>query len=181
MRAYFFGNMYLRSIQQGIQAAHATADMFVKYAYDSSDKSLSLHDWAANHKTMILLDGGYLETIQELIEFFEDRRNPYPYTSFNEGQDALGGIVTTVGIILPEKIYVTAKIARTRSMAFKTKYPEWYTITPMERIKETGELLVPGEFTLAGRCGGNVAPVLWNYSLWEFELINRLNEFSLAR
>ena len=31
MRAYYFGNMYLSSIQQGIQAAHATHELFNKY------------------------------------------------------------------------------------------------------------------------------------------------------
>ena len=34
MRAYFFGNMYLSSIQQGIQAAHCLGEMFLKYDAD---------------------------------------------------------------------------------------------------------------------------------------------------
>lgn len=34
-RAYFFGNMYLSQIQQGIQAAHVVAEMSMAYKKES--------------------------------------------------------------------------------------------------------------------------------------------------
>ena len=114
MRAYFFGNMYLSSIQQGIQAAHVTAEMFNNYAKTKGEDLESyrtLHEWAENHKTMILLNGGYLETIEDLWRFFESN-NPYPCAKFHEGEDSLGGVMTSIGIILPEKIYLTAAAMR---------------------------------------------------------------------
>lgn len=113
MRAYFFGNMYLSSIQQGIQSAHCLAEMFVKYPYNGSrnadgaafEASYFLSDWATDHKTMILLNGGYSENLRAIIELFNASENPYPWSQFHEGQDALDGALTCVGIILPEKIY----------------------------------------------------------------------------
>ena len=105
MRAYYFGNMYLSSIQQGIQSAHVTAEIMLKYvtvtgSYEITDdpKRIMAWDWAKNHKTMILLNGGYSENIHNLIEFFDTRENPYPWADFYEGQDALDGALTCAGI-----------------------------------------------------------------------------------
>ena len=58
MRAYFFGNLYMSSIQQGIQAAHAVADMFIKYSNENEPNYHPLREWATDHKTMILLNAG---------------------------------------------------------------------------------------------------------------------------
>ncbi|KKM67218.1 hypothetical protein LCGC14_1473340 [marine sediment metagenome] len=106
MRAYYFGNMYLSSIQQGIQAAHATHGLFNKYA--ASEKAETLFNWSQNHKTMILLNGGYSENLRKIIALFGHNENPYPWAFFNESEEAADGLLTSVGIVLPEKIYVTA-------------------------------------------------------------------------
>lgn len=104
MRAYFFGNMYLSSIQQGIQAAHVVHDMFVTYQVESERKQ-KLFNWATNHKTMILLNAGYSSEIFALSAFFRTEDNPYPWSNFYEDPDALNSAITSVGIILPAKIY----------------------------------------------------------------------------
>jgi len=123
MRAYFFGNMYLSSIQQGIQAAHVTAEMFTKL-HESEDAFMYLLEWATNHKTMILLNAGYSEEIRSLVEMFDSTDNPYPWASFNEGKDALDGALTCVGIILPEKIYRIAELNR-KEVKEQTEVAEW--------------------------------------------------------
>lgn len=111
MRAYFFGNLYLSSIQQGIQSAHCVAEMFTKYQYvnenvdNISQKCAHLYNWANDHKTMILLNGGYSENLQIICDLFNDEFNSYPWASFHEGVDALNGALTCVGIILPERVY----------------------------------------------------------------------------
>lgn len=111
MRAYFFGNMYLSSIQQGIQSGHVIAEMFVKYPYEEELLVTQvlpfefLYTWARDHKTMILLNGGYSETLHELYDFFCSENNPFPFAKFHEGRDALDGALTSVGIILPARIY----------------------------------------------------------------------------
>lgn len=118
LRAYFFQNMYLQGIHAGIQSQHTTAEMFVKYL-DGKVKSLSkcpqdtqyhnnvkvLYDWANNHKTTIVLNGGMQGDLEEAIKVFDTEDNPYPWAFFKESEYALGGALTNVGIILPEKIY----------------------------------------------------------------------------
>lgn len=107
MRAYYWGNYYLSSIQQGIQALHTTAEMFVKYMElapcDSEwePQNAMLAEWANNHKTVVICNGGDshdLEAIRDQIASQED----YPWAVFiEEGvQDAL----TCVGVVVDERI-----------------------------------------------------------------------------
>ncbi|MDE1829264.1 MAG: hypothetical protein KGI25_02965 [Thaumarchaeota archaeon] len=114
MRAYFFGNMYLSSIQQGIQAAHTLAEMYTKYVRpDPGQEYFILEHWAREHKTMVLLNAGYGNEIRSLIEFFQTKENPLPWAYFNEELASLDGALTCVGIILPEEFYEAAKELRT--------------------------------------------------------------------
>ena len=163
MRAYFFGNHYISSIQHGIQAAHCISDMHRIYDTDSS----ILNEWADNHKTMILLDGGYLETMQELSFFLQSPENNYPFAEFNESGAALGGVLTSIGIILPEKIYLVSSEIR--------KNPGGVVDT---EIKNNGMLTVAPDNYLGFNVDKNTT---FYYSKWEYELIKRLNTFSLAR
>jgi len=152
--------MYLSSIQQGIQAAHVTHELFLDYpAFDPNHHDLDrtsevLHDWAENHKTMILLNGGYSDNLRELIKLFADARNPYPWASFNEGEDSLDGALTCVGIVLPEKIYETAKALREENIGAQ-QIPVQETWSPEEGVT-------------------------WTYTKWEYELCLELNKYGMA-
>lgn len=106
-RCYTFGNMYLSSIQQGVQAAHAITEMFVKQ-YAGSKNNSALIEWAAHHKTMVCLNGGMERDLKELAEIFGHSSNPYPWAKFVESDDALGGALTCVAIIVPSTIYDNA-------------------------------------------------------------------------
>ena len=170
MRAYFFGNMYLSSIQQGIQAAHATHELFTKYSEPSFARS-TLFDWAEFHKTMILLNGGYAATIQELVNFFAEQGDhtvkhtvsQYPFSPFYEELASLNGALTTVGIILPEKIYLVAAAIRTDC--------DWLR----DHIWENGELTISPENTLGFDIDKDI---ILSYTKWEARLIDRLNGFT---
>lgn len=116
LRAYFFQNMYLQGIHAGIQSQHTTSEMFVKYKelseycdcwHDCSchDLAYTLHEWAKDHKTTIVLNGGMQGDLEEVIRVFDNKVNPHPWAFFKESEYALGGALTNVGIILPEKIY----------------------------------------------------------------------------
>ncbi len=119
MRAYFFLNQYISSIQCGIQSAHCLAEMFVKYRIDTTSsveeiaKFRLLTDWATNHKTMILLNGGYSSNLWQILNTFingngtfkDESEAPYPFAHFQESEEALSSVLTCVGIILPEKVY----------------------------------------------------------------------------
>ncbi len=161
MRAYFFGNMYLSSIQQGIQAAHTLAEIYNKYVFpDGCREYFVLEHWAKEHKTMILLNAGYSDEIRSLVTFFNTNDNPLPWAYFNEGKDSLDGALTCVGIIVPEEFYLAAE-----------------------------ELRVLNNLAAAGSASaGSVAPEALgaeNFAKlqtnWEREFAARLNNYGLAR
>lgn len=159
LRAYFFGNMYLSSIQQGIQAAHVVAELFVKYPDSAAmQESVDLDNWATNHKTMILLNGGYGSTLHDLIDLFDNDDNPYPFSFFKESEAALDNALTSVGIILPEKIYEGARKLRnlqtTDIAAWRDKKSLTLGIFPNQKG--------------------------FKYTDWEVEMMERLNCFRLA-
>lgn len=109
LRAFFFTNMYMSSIQRGIQSTHAVARAFVKYGQDEAEL---LWEWAEEHETIIVLDAGYSEEIDSLANFFAHGDNPYPWTLYNESQAALNGAATCAMIILPEEVFKTAEKVR---------------------------------------------------------------------
>lgn len=174
MRAYFFGNMYLSSIQQGIQAAHAVHEMFIRYPERANGTPPFdgdfLWDWAVDHKTMILLNGGYAAAIQELVDFFDSPQNPYPWADFHEEEASLNGALTTVGIVLPEKIYQTASAMR--SDPFKNELG-----SIRNQVWGNGELVVGPENEL----GFDVdVQTTLEFNKWEAQLMDKLNQFGLA-
>lgn len=110
MRGYFFSNCYLSSTQHGIQAAHCIADMFIKYATKSVERDI-LYEWATNHKTMIVVNGGNHSNLNALYLHIRALASELklPYEIFKESGDCLNYTTTCVGIIVPEKIYIVAK------------------------------------------------------------------------
>lgn len=155
MRLYTFTNMYLSPIQRGIQSAHVTHDLFVKYnEHIDFEMNNILFDWAKNHKTMIVLNGGYSSTLFELIDLFDDPRNPYPFEKFHEAEESLGGALTCVGIVLPEKIYEMSAMIRSDPALLE-------------------DLLINGSYTAEDL-------TVWTYNGFEIKLIQELNNYGLA-
>lgn len=109
MRLYTFTNMYLSSIQNGIQSAHIVSELFSVYKHSSMMKLLM--DWANNHKTIIVCNGGQQDNLEALYNKFDsicyDESHDFslPYAKFYEEDKALNGALTAVGILLPEFIY----------------------------------------------------------------------------
>lgn len=112
MRAYFFTTFYLNTISQGIQPAHCIVDMLMRYNQEvpTDPATLMLNQWATNHKTMICLNGGMVADIEEKSRMLAEIGNMLglPYGHFCEDEVALGGQMTTCGIIVPEHIYDVA-------------------------------------------------------------------------
>lgn len=127
MRLYTFINMYLSSIQQGIQTAHIVHELFNKYLHNNVARPYELlYDWSENHKTIIVLNGGDAFDIDNLYHFLLKDENPYPFASFHESEDALWGVTTGVGIVLPESIYTTVEKLRERLMyEYTLQYSPW--------------------------------------------------------
>lgn len=110
LRLYSFGNMYLGGIQAGIQCQHATAELFTKYLPFEHKCSDMLYNWVNKYKTTILLNGGMKKDLEGLKSFLSANSNPkgenkLPWSYFNESSEALGGCITNVCIIVPERIY----------------------------------------------------------------------------
>lgn len=115
MFCYTFTNFYLSSIQQGIQTAHVQHELWLKYLpffhlndnivgispHESKMHHISkiLKEWASDHKTMVVLNGGDNFALQDLTEFLCDKQNNMPWAHWRESEGALGGSSTAVSII----------------------------------------------------------------------------------
>lgn len=128
MRAYFFVNAnWLRPVQHGIQAKHCGDEIALKVLPGmlpgSADAEMfrMWHEWAQNHKTVIVLDGGAHGDLVEIAEFFRRKDNPYPSASFCEDEYSLNGAMTSVGIVLPEELYERARMVREDDLSNDTE------------------------------------------------------------
>lgn len=121
LRLYTFCNFYLSSIQQGIQSAHVTHSLFVKYPTVESNPLL--WDWAQNDKTMIVLNGGTHKDIAQAYQLVSDLGLQHdgvalPFESFSEDEESLGGIMTSFGIVLPKQLYDVKYVPETGNYVF---------------------------------------------------------------
>lgn len=105
LRAYFFVNQYISGIHAGIQSLHALSEVHNKYYGTATQEEAMLRDWEANHKTVIVLEGGYQSRLEELLVQFSEIQHNYPFASFREEKDALNCAMTAVCIILPEQVF----------------------------------------------------------------------------
>jgi hypothetical protein len=98
MRLYAFTNMYLSSLQIGLQTAHLVSEL-------SQLNHPLYQDWASNHKTIIILNGGNQQSLHEIHTFLSDYSEEYPVAKFHEDEVSLNNALTCTGIIIPEDIY----------------------------------------------------------------------------
>lgn len=114
--------MYLSPIQIGIQSAHAQVELFVKYAvdYEKIKDSDELHQllitWAIHHKTMICLNGGGNSNMLQILELMKSNDNIYPWAEFVESYEAMDSMLTSIAIIVPEKIYISSNEIRNNNL-----------------------------------------------------------------
>lgn len=111
-RLYSFVNaLYLKEIQLGIQTAHVVSELYSKYYFGSDSNkfpSILLDIWGKQDKTIIVLNGGNVKGLKKINDFLveEDKKGFFlPYATFSEDDESLGGILTSVGVIVPEDIY----------------------------------------------------------------------------
>jgi len=170
LRCYTFSDFMLSSIQQGIQSGHAAVELFNKYLIEEgwqNGYAEVVQDWAANHKTMVCLNGGTYADVCDWLNFFEnglvDHENDFPFVGFEE-EEAQGGNLTSVAVILPERIFEGAKALR------EHKWNDSYVLVYDHLLKET-------RITFDAK----TAPLTLTYNEWERELMERLSRAPLAR
>jgi hypothetical protein len=66
-----------------------------------------------NHKTFILLHAGDHVVLNELANFFATEENPYPWVKFSE--PGLNDAITSVAIVISERLYDEASTAAGRA------------------------------------------------------------------
>lgn len=170
MRFYAFCNYYLSSLQQGLQAAHVLTEMSMKARLKGGQYWRHYDNWASDHKTIILLNGGNDKDLRELLTFF-NMSNPYLYGSFCEDQQSLNGAMTCVGIILPENIYESTAAIRRSELYFSDKYNSHCNF---DESKFRDDIETEKLRHLRNFINGTSTP-------WELEMIKRLGEYGLAK
>lgn len=100
MRMYFFVMYNLSGIQKGIQAGHAAVE-YSRYAMDRVGGYEQYVEFADNHKTFILLDGGSSNDMQYRLLELDDLE--IPNAVFHEPD--LNNSLSAIAFILPEDVY----------------------------------------------------------------------------
>ena len=176
-RLYTFSHFMLSPMAKGIQTLHSTVELFNKYVPNpgnndevtvtddlEKDANSILWDWSLNHKTVISLNPGVSGDLEDLVYFLEDPENFYPWADFSEDEYSLKGVRTAVSIVLPEKIYNTSSLYRTKNLKINIETGR-FDIIDYERTT-TEEL-----------------EMLHNYgkfNSFEFELVQILFQYRLA-
>jgi hypothetical protein len=168
-RAYFFNNMYLNGIHNGIQAGHALDNLwsiFTEYKGKltkvAQAKFAMLREFSAKHKTWIILKSGGSEDLFDLYKFMAGQKT-YPFTMFQE--PGLNSSPTSVVIILPDRMYDDVATAVGKAMVKAdfnmTQQPviNWQLSIPVELLDAVQER---------------------NYTPWEREFLKRKAMCGLA-
>lgn len=151
MRLYSFVNYYLSPLQHGLQTAHCVSEMMVDPSISTSlIKHTMFDDWARNHKTIIICNGGNSLQLQELYEKLVTLCDhfKFPVVKFHEDEQSLNCALTSVAVVLPERVYNT-----------KMTDPTTWTY--------------PGD-------GSDATPVNFTEGSKEFELISLIKSYRLA-
>lgn len=166
IRCYTFTHFMLSSIQQGIQSGHAATELSDKYMLAEgwqNGYAEELASWISNHKTIICLNGGNSKGLHDLYAFLGNDANPFPFVKFHEDEDSMEGILTSIALILPARIFDGA--ARLR----RQKYDPQVTVTHDHLLEEVRISWVEGEVAQTD-----------TYNGWEHELMEALNRMRLA-
>jgi len=126
-----------------------------------------VYDWAENWMTMICLNGGDWNGVNEWCAFLHNTANPYPFAPFFEEVGAIGPIeiMTSVAVVLPARIFETAGLLRRLH-----RLPEGVHYAQ-------DKLLGEHRFTF----NEDATIRTETFSNWEYELMERLNACGLAR
>lgn len=106
MRGYFILQYQMEGIHAGIQAAHCLSDLTANYMLGSMnhDQRDVFARWNLHHKTKILLNGGYQQNLLAIQEVLKEHGPTagWPTGRFNESMEASNGLLTCVGVIIPD-------------------------------------------------------------------------------
>lgn len=183
MRCYHINNFYMSGIHAGIQSAHAQHELMLKYMApqvtltEMQEQARGAYiEWARDHKTIIVLNGGMQGDLQKWQEFLSlSGGHKYAWASFNEDQYALNGALTNIALVLPETIYKYAR-GVTRALEQNIGASGFFTVD--------GMLLVPNDIINGWDATVDdqhveAGPVTWTYSEFDIDLMAQLSRLNL--
>lgn len=101
-RMYVFVERHLSPIDKGIQASHAVIELYNEAKlWNKTKESIIFDKWAHFDKTLILLDGGNVNDLNNLSEYLSE--NGIHYGAFAE--EDLDNILTAVAVVVDERIF----------------------------------------------------------------------------
>lgn len=96
---YVFVHSHLSTMQKGIQAAHMVGSM-VNHAFRKTPTEYTevVKDWAAAHKTLVVLEGGNSKNLEALYNNLSSEGIAVEY--FTEDVDTLNGMMAAIGFVV---------------------------------------------------------------------------------
>jgi len=168
MKVYNLAPMYLSSIQQGIQAAHAQVKLVKKYSDDTSVQS-----WV-DSPTTVCLNGGSSIRMHEFKDFLE-MYSTLPWTFFREDEESLEGLLTNICILVPEHVSAAYyELVENKEYLVDGEYVEFETL---EDFFTAININTPSETLTAYEEFTNIYGEL---NIFEVLLSDRLRSFKLA-
>lgn len=127
MRLYTFTHFILSSIQQGIQSGHVSQVLIGKYIDDrkTSKPLKAIKEWLPE-PTIICLNGGNSAELQKIYEVVSYTGSVLglAFDEFREDAQSMESIRTSVGILVPARIYEAAALMRSRPDGFEQMLPQ---------------------------------------------------------
>jgi hypothetical protein len=110
MRLYSFVNYYLSPLQHGLQTAHCVSEMANQVANEKGENLEAYRkyfDWAENHKTIIICNGGNQAMLEDLFTRLISTSMLFnlALVKFYEDEQSLGGALTSVALLVPVEFY----------------------------------------------------------------------------
>jgi hypothetical protein len=118
---YCVNNMYFMGIQAGIQSAHSLVRVCTDFSLGTDAdqvKARMVNDWATDHETMVVLNGGHTAMLKEVLYLLENTDHDFPFAPFYE-TDLAEDALSNIAIIAPAARAVLEKLDELRT---KSKY-----------------------------------------------------------
>lgn len=174
MRFYsFVAGLYLSELQKGLQTGHAISEVLAVYDIDSPEFRV-YHEWAKNHKTIIILNalnhGGVVSVYQRLKDLADILG--LPVVQFNEDEVSMNAMATAAGIVLPAELYDVSQEYR---QTVAVNLPHY--LNPLNNVSRLNDDYI---WVHTAIDGDKVVRVEHHPSSAEFELINLIKQYRLA-
>lgn len=106
----FVNNLYMSPIQWGIQTAHCVSSLMAEYFQRQSElpnRFDAVMEWAVGSPTIIVCQGtnvAGLTALNDTLGPLADKLD-LAWTRFHEDEESLGGVITSVAVLVPETLY----------------------------------------------------------------------------